>query len=276
MLDRSRAGRRRAATCAWITPRSRRPTGDPRSIRSRSARVSDGGQCTGVALFFTTCFGPRRTGVGRAARSTGGLGVRSSVSASTRSTAASPTPAPAAGREGRRTSHDSRVGLAVELSERGATTHAIQLAGGWKDPARVIRYAASVNSHLPVPASSARLARRAPARPGRRSAACSAGESPQSRRGRTSTTAGWTTSTVPWKLGSDRGPRSRFRYRHRTASSANSSLSTAPDVQRARQRGQTRSPYSPWSLVTSIRKVPAHPGFEQRNSTASMSSTLAR
>ena len=52
----------------------------------------------------------------------------------------------AAGLEGRRTSHGGPVGLAVELTARGASTHAIQLAGGWKDPAMVVRYAASVAS----------------------------------------------------------------------------------------------------------------------------------
>ena len=52
----------------------------------------------------------------------------------------------AAGLEGRRTSHGGRVGLAVELTARGASTHAIQLAGGWKDPAQVVRYAASINT----------------------------------------------------------------------------------------------------------------------------------
>ena len=45
----------------------------------------------------------------------------------------------AAGLEGRRTSHGGRVGLAVELTARGASKHAIQLAGGWKDPAMVVR-----------------------------------------------------------------------------------------------------------------------------------------
>ena len=35
----------------------------------------------------------------------------------------------AAGLEGRRTSHGGRVGLAVELTARGASTHAVQLAG---------------------------------------------------------------------------------------------------------------------------------------------------
>ena len=50
----------------------------------------------------------------------------------------------AAGLEGRRTSQGGRVGLAVELTARGAATHAVQLAGGWKDASMVVRYAASV------------------------------------------------------------------------------------------------------------------------------------
>ena len=50
----------------------------------------------------------------------------------------------AAGLEGRRTSHGGRVGLAVELTARGAGTHAVQLAGGWKDASMVVRYAATV------------------------------------------------------------------------------------------------------------------------------------
>ena len=48
--------------------------------------------------------------------------------------------------EGRRTSHGGRVGLAVELTARGASTHAIQIAGGWKGPAMVVRYAASIST----------------------------------------------------------------------------------------------------------------------------------
>ena len=36
------------------------------------------------------------------------------------------------------------MGLAVELTARGAATHAVQLAGGWKDASMVVRYAASV------------------------------------------------------------------------------------------------------------------------------------
>ena len=47
------------------------------------------------------------------------------------------------GLEGR-TSHGGRVGLAVELTARGAATHAVQLAGGWKDASMVVRYAAAV------------------------------------------------------------------------------------------------------------------------------------
>ena len=50
----------------------------------------------------------------------------------------------AAGLEGRRTAHSGRVGLAVELAGRGAPTRAVQLAGGWKSPAMVVHYTASV------------------------------------------------------------------------------------------------------------------------------------
>ena len=50
----------------------------------------------------------------------------------------------AAGLEGRRTSHGGRVGLAVELPARGASPHAVQLAGGWKDASMVVHYAASI------------------------------------------------------------------------------------------------------------------------------------
>ena len=50
----------------------------------------------------------------------------------------------AGGLKGRRSSHGGRVGLAVELAARGASTHAIQRAGGWKHPSMVVRYAADV------------------------------------------------------------------------------------------------------------------------------------
>ena len=49
----------------------------------------------------------------------------------------------AAGLEGRRTAHSGRVGFAVELAARGASARAVQLAGGWKDPTMVVRYAES-------------------------------------------------------------------------------------------------------------------------------------
>ena len=52
----------------------------------------------------------------------------------------------AAGLEGRRMPHSGRVGLAVELAARGATTRDVQLAGGWKNPGMVARYAARVDA----------------------------------------------------------------------------------------------------------------------------------
>ena len=48
----------------------------------------------------------------------------------------------AAGLEGRRTAHSGRVGLAVDLTARGASTRAVQFAGGWKGPAMVFPYGA--------------------------------------------------------------------------------------------------------------------------------------
>ena len=52
----------------------------------------------------------------------------------------------AAGLDGRRTLQSGRAGLAMELSARGASALEVQLACGWKDPATVARYAASVGS----------------------------------------------------------------------------------------------------------------------------------
>ena len=52
----------------------------------------------------------------------------------------------AAGLEGRRTPHGGRVGLAVELTARGASTRDVQLAGGWKNAGTVARYAARVTT----------------------------------------------------------------------------------------------------------------------------------
>ena len=41
-------------------------------------------------------------------------------------------------------SHSGRRGLASELVRRGASTTAVQLAGGWRSPAMVARYASNV------------------------------------------------------------------------------------------------------------------------------------
>ena len=49
--------------------------------------------------------------------------------------------AKSAGIEGRITSHSGRIGLASELTRRGASTTATALAGGWKSPAMVTHYA---------------------------------------------------------------------------------------------------------------------------------------
>ena len=41
--------------------------------------------------------------------------------------------------------HSGRRGMATELVRRGASTTAIQQAGGWKDPQMVARYASAVS-----------------------------------------------------------------------------------------------------------------------------------
>lgn len=46
----------------------------------------------------------------------------------------------AAGLMGRLTSHSGRIGLASELTQRGAEIGAVALAGGWRSPAMVIHY----------------------------------------------------------------------------------------------------------------------------------------
>lgn len=50
----------------------------------------------------------------------------------------------AAGLEGDYTGHSGRVGLAVELVRRGASTTEVQLAGGWRSQAMVARYSAGI------------------------------------------------------------------------------------------------------------------------------------
>ena len=52
--------------------------------------------------------------------------------------------AKAAGVEGRITGHSGRVGLAVELTRRGAPEQATAKAGGWKSSRMVAHYSAAV------------------------------------------------------------------------------------------------------------------------------------
>ena len=52
----------------------------------------------------------------------------------------------AAGVEGRVTAHSGRVGLASELTRRGASTTDVMLAGGWKTPRMVARYSAGATA----------------------------------------------------------------------------------------------------------------------------------
>ena len=51
-----------------------------------------------------------------------------------------------AGVEGRITGHSGRVGLASELTARGAPMQAVMLAGNWKSPAMVAHYSAAASA----------------------------------------------------------------------------------------------------------------------------------
>ena len=51
-----------------------------------------------------------------------------------------------AGIEGRITGHSGRVGLAAELTARGAPMQAVMLAGNWKSPAMVAHYSAAASA----------------------------------------------------------------------------------------------------------------------------------
>ena len=54
--------------------------------------------------------------------------------------------AKAAGIKGRITGHSGRVGLASELTARGAPMQAVMLAGNWKSPTMVAHYSAQANA----------------------------------------------------------------------------------------------------------------------------------
>ena len=54
--------------------------------------------------------------------------------------------AKAAGVQGRVTAHSGRIGLATELTRRGAPTAATMLAGGWKTARMVAHYAAGMSA----------------------------------------------------------------------------------------------------------------------------------
>ena len=59
------------------------------------------------------------------------------------------TAAAAAGLPGRLTAHSGRVGLASELTARGASTTAVMLAGAWKTARMVAHYSAGAPRRRP-------------------------------------------------------------------------------------------------------------------------------
>ena len=57
-----------------------------------------------------------------------------------------PTPDRAAGIEARLTAHSRRVGLASELTARGASTTEVMLAGNWRTSRMVAHYSAGATA----------------------------------------------------------------------------------------------------------------------------------
>ena len=135
------AGLRRSeiASLVWgdITPTA--PAGQLR-VRVRASKTNAGGRREDIRLL-----------VGAFAHAVDGLRTPTAPAAAARVIPLSPHQvnrrvqvlATALGLEGV-SSHSGRRGLAAELVRRGASTTAVQAAGGWRSPAMVARYASAV------------------------------------------------------------------------------------------------------------------------------------
>ena len=130
--------RSEAATLEWrdITPAA---TEDAMLVTVRRSKTDQEGTATDVRYLkdgaAAAVLALRPTEVGPTARVFGGLTPRS---LGRRFTAA----AKAAGIDARLTAHSGRVGLASELTARGASTTDVMLAGAWKTARMVAHYAA--------------------------------------------------------------------------------------------------------------------------------------
>ena len=126
---------RRTAAASWSASAGRKPI---RTAPRRTCATSR----TDAPLRFASCAtGSPCSGQGCARMAPRQvLGGINGQSIARRLTAA----ARAAGIEGRITGHSGRVGLAVELTRRGAPEQATAKAGGWKSSRMVAHYAAAV------------------------------------------------------------------------------------------------------------------------------------
>ena len=134
--------RSEAATLEWrdITPAA---TEDAMLVTVRRSKTDQEGTATDVRYLkdgaAAAVLALRPTEVGPTARVFGGLTPRS---LGRRFTAA----AKAAGIDARLTAHSGRVGLASELTARGASTTDVMLAGAWKTARMVAHYAAGARA----------------------------------------------------------------------------------------------------------------------------------
>ena len=119
-----RAGRGPTAAASWSTSAGRKP------IRTAPRRTCATSKMDAPLRFASSATGSPCSGQGCAR------------TAPPRCSGAST--ARAAGVDGRITGHSGRVGLAVELTRRGAPEQATAKAGGWKSSRMVAHYAAAV------------------------------------------------------------------------------------------------------------------------------------
>ena len=126
---------RRTAAASWSTSAGRKPI---RTAPRRTCAISKNG-CAAALRQLRDRITVQRRGL-RPDGTAQVLGGINGQSIARRLTAA----ASAAGIEGRITGHSGRVGLAVELTRRGAPEQATAKAGGWKSSRMVAHYSAAV------------------------------------------------------------------------------------------------------------------------------------
>ena len=115
--------------------------------QASTGQASTGQASTGQDCADQVCAAQIRTGQVRAGQAAHG-GAGSAQAGVVRFGYGLTEAAKAAGIESRLTGHSGRVGLAVELTARGASTTETMLAGGWSTARMVAHYSAGATAEL--------------------------------------------------------------------------------------------------------------------------------